>query len=45
MTEHTDGNFTGEAHPESVFMKYIWDKKYSMKKVEGVPRLRTSNWW
>jgi hypothetical protein len=41
LREHMDGNFEGVAHPDSVFMRYIWDKSYSLEMVGNHPQLRT----
>jgi hypothetical protein len=42
MSEHADGNFSAVAHPDSIFMRYIWDKSYRIEKVDGELRLITS---
>lgn len=28
VTRHKDGNFSGDAHPESIFMRYMWKANY-----------------
>lgn len=37
---HTDGNFTSEAHPESIFMRHMWHPKFRIDEVNFQPRLR-----
>jgi hypothetical protein len=36
---HMDENFLSEAHPDSIFMKYIWSKDYSLVLKNGKPSL------
>lgn len=28
LVSHSDKNLTTDAHPKSIFMKYIWNEKY-----------------
>ena len=37
---HADGNFTLDAHPESIFMRHMWHPKLRIEMVNSKPRLR-----
>ncbi len=37
---HMDENFLSEAHPDSIFMRYIWNKDYSLTRKNNQPSLK-----
>lgn len=39
VLEHMDGNFTQEAHPDSIFMRHIWREDYKVVRVDDEYRL------
>jgi len=37
---HMDANFSSETHPDSFFMRHMWDPSYRLKEVNSYPRLQ-----
>jgi hypothetical protein len=37
---HMDENFLSEVHPDSIFMRYIWSKDYSLVSKDHQPYLK-----
>jgi hypothetical protein len=40
---HMDGDFSGEAHPDSFFMRYMWQKSFKLEEVNFYPKLKLSS--
>jgi hypothetical protein len=38
--DHLDENFLSDAHPDSIFMRYIWNKDYGLIIKNGKPSLK-----
>jgi hypothetical protein len=37
--DHLNGNFTAEAHPDSIFMRYMWKENFNIKLINNEPKL------
>ena len=40
LMEHEDGNFKGQVHSQSMFMKYIWNPNYKIEKVNETAKVK-----
>lgn len=40
LMEHEDGNFKGQVHSQSMFMKYIWNPNYKIEKMNETAKLK-----
>lgn len=40
IAAHRYGNFSGDAHPDSIFMRHMWDSNYFLYGMKDEPRLQ-----